>query len=325
MSQQNKNEEEWLLSPEESRFVLFPIKHLEIWEAYKDQEKSFWTAEEIDFSKDRKDWVTLNENEKHFVKHVLAFFAASDGIVNLNLLERFTNEVQVLEARIAYQYQAAVENIHSEVYSLMIDTYIKNETEKAYLQNAIKTIPCVQKKAEWALKWIGSDDHFAKRLVAFAIVEGIFFSGSFCAIYWLKHRNLMPGLTLSNEFIARDEGEHCKFACLLYSKINNRLKEETIREIVTEAVDIEIEFITESLPCTLIEMNANKMIQYIKCVADRLVRQLGYKDIYGEPNPFDWMEGISLLGKTNFFENRISQYKKADLSQSSNLIIDDDF
>ena len=247
MSQEKKNEDEFLLSPEESRLVLFPIRYPDIWKAYKDQEKSFWTAEEIDFSKDHKDWVKLTDNEKHFIKHVLAFFAASDGIVNLNLLERFNTEVQVLEARICYQYQAAIENIHSEVYSLMIDTYIKDPSEKTYLQNAIKNIPCVQKKAEWALKWIESDDNFAMRLVAFAIVEGVFFSGSFCSIYWLKQRNLMPGLTFSNEFIARDEGEHCNFACLLYSKINKRLDKEIIKEIVTAAVDIEIEFITENM------------------------------------------------------------------------------
>jgi ribonucleoside-diphosphate reductase beta chain len=321
----NNDEDEFLLSESESRFVLFPIKYPDIWEAYERQEKSFWTAKEIDLSKDYKDWIKLNDNERHFIKHILAFFAASDGIVNMNLLERFLNEVKVPEAKVCYTFQAAIENVHSLVYSLLIDTYIKDPKEKDYLFNAIQNIPCIKKKADWALKWIDSNDSFAKRLVAFAVVEGLFFSGSFCAIYWLKQRNLMPGLTHSNEFIARDEGEHCNFACLLYSKLKHKLSYETVKTIVMEAVEIENEFITSSLPCALIGMNSGKMTQYIKCVADRLIRQLGHDDIYGEANPFDFMENISLLGKTNFFENRPSQYKKLDLSTSSTFVYDDDF
>ena len=325
MSLNNYNDNtEFLLEKKNERFVLFPIQYPDIWEAYKKQEKSHWTAEEIDLSKDHKDWEKLTENEKHFIKHVLAFFAASDGIVNMNLLERFLNEVTVLEAKMAYTFQAYIENVHSQVYSLMIDTYVKDLKEKDYLFNAVSNIPCVKKKADWALKWIESEDNFAMRLVAFAIVEGIFFSGSFCAIYWLKDQNKMPGLTTSNEFIARDEGEHCNFACLLYSKLKNRLDRDTVINIVKEAVEIETEFITESLPCSLIRMNSVKMSQYIRCVADRLVRQLGYDDIYGDENPFDFMENISLLGKTNFFENRVTQYKKIDLSNSS-FALDDDF
>lgn len=309
---------------EEERFVIFPIKHKEIWDAYKKQQTSFWTAEEIDFSKDHNDWENLKLDEKHFIKHVLAFFAASDGIVNMNLLERFLNEVNVLEAKVCYTWQAMMENIHSEVYSLMIDTYIKDTTEKNYLFNAMKNIPCVQKKAKWAMKWIESEESFAKRLVAFAIVEGIFFSGSFCAIYWLKERNLMPGLTLSNEFIARDEGMHCDFACLLYSMLKHKLDYDIIKEIVKEAVEIETEFITESLPCNLIGMNSSLMTEYIKYVADRLIRNLGYKNMYNASNPFNFMENISLQGKTNFFESRVSQYKKADLSKQT-FSFDDDF
>jgi len=317
--------QEYLLSKKESRFVIFPIKETEIWEAYKTQQKCFWTAEEIDFSKDHKDWVKLKEPEKHFIKHVLAFFAASDGIVNVNLLDRFLNEVQVLEAKICYTYQAMMENVHSEIYSLMIDTYIKNRDEKNVLFNAIKYIPCVAKKAAWALKWIDSDECFAKRLIAFAIVEGIFFSGSFCAIYWLKERNLMPGLTLSNEFIARDEGLHCDFACLLYSMIKNKLDSDIVKQIIMEAVEIENEFITESLSCNLIGMNSVLMTQYIKYCADRLSRKLGCKNIYNVENPFGFMENLSLEGKTNFFESRVSQYVKADLSKSSTFTISDDF
>ena len=319
----SKNDKEYLLSEEESRFVIFPIRNEKIWEAYKVQQKSFWTAEEIDFSKDHQDWDKLKDGEKHFIKYVLAFFAASDGIVNMNLLERFLNEIQVLEAKVCYTYQAMIENVHSEVYSLLIDTYIKDRNEKNFLFNAIKNIPCVKKKADWALKWIDSDESYAKRLVAFAIVEGIFFSGSFCAIYWLKQRNLMPGLTTSNEFIARDEGQHCDFACLLYSMLKKKLDEESINQIIKEAVEIENEFITESLPCNLIGMNSSLMTQYIQFVADRLCRQLGCKNIYNVKNPFEWMENISLQGKTNFFENRVSQYKKADLSKG--FSISDDF
>jgi len=301
-----------LLDPDEQRFTPFPIRHKDIWACYKKQEASFWTAEEIDLSKDRDDWDNkLNKDERFFIKHILAFFAGSDGIVNMNLLERFSTDVKVLEAQIAYSYQAAIENIHSEMYSLLIETYIDEQKEKDVLFNAIKTIPCIKKKADWAMKWIKSDDLFSKRLIAFAIVEGLFFSGAFCAIYWLKTRGLMPGLTASNEFIARDEGEHCSFACLLYSKIVNRLDEKTIKDIFKDAVDIEKEFIIESLPCRLIGMNAELMSNYIEYVADRLLVQLGYTKIYNTVNPFDFMEKIGMEGKTNFFEGKPTQYQKA--------------
>lgn len=325
MSPQN-NQNEFLLSEEENRLTTFPIRHQDIWDAYQKQLKSFWTEKEVDLSRDYKDWVKLSKDEQHFIKTVLAFFAASDGIVNMNLVERFSQEIKPLEARYAYGVQIAIENIHATMYSLMIDTYIKNPNEKKKLLNAVETVPCVKQKAEWAFKWIESDESFAKRLVAFAIVEGIFFSGSFCAIYWLKERNLMPGLCLANEFIARDEAEHCRFACLLYSHLQyTKLSYETIKEIVIDAVEIETEFITESLPCSLIGMNSKKMIQYIKFVADKLVRQLGYKNIYNESNPFEFMENISLLGKNNFFENRTSQYKKADLTNVTSFKYTDDF
>ena len=318
----NIQNEEFIEDP--SRLVVYPIKHHKIWEMYKIQQKCFWTVEEIDFSKDYLDYVKLNENEQHFVKYVLGFFAASDGIVNLNLLERFLKDIDITEAQICYTWQAAMENIHAECYSLMIDTYIKDLDEKNFLLNAIQNIPCIGKKGKWAMKWINDkSSSFAQRLLAFACVEGIFFSGSFCAIYWLKERNLMPGLCLSNEFIARDEGLHCDFACLLYSMINDKLDYETVKELFTEVVDIEIEFITESLPCKLIGMNSEFMIQYIKYVADRLLTDLGYKKMYNESNPFPFMENISLEGKTNFFEQRVSQYKKADNSNSSFNITDD--
>jgi ribonucleoside-diphosphate reductase beta chain len=301
-----------LLDPSEQRLTLFPIRHQDIWECYKKQQASFWTAEELDLSKDKNHWDNkLNNDERYFIKHILAFFAGSDGLVNMNLLERFTNDVKILEAQIAYTYQASMENVHSEMYSLLIDTYIESPQEKDKLFNAIETIPCIKKKADWAMKWIKSDDLFSKRLIAFAIVEGIFFSGAFCSIYWLKTRGLMPGLTSSNEFIARDEGEHCSFACLLYSKIVNRLDESVVHDIVKDAVDIEKEFINESLPCRLIGMNAEQMTTYIEYVTDRLLTQLGYSKIYNAVNPFDFMEKIALEGKTNFFENRPSQYQKA--------------
>ena len=312
------------LLTEESRLVLYPIKNTKIFEMYKKQQKCFWTADEIDFSKDHKDWETLNADERHFIKYVLGFFAASDGIVNINLLDRFLKDVKVLEAQMCYTWQAAVENIHSETYSLMIDTYIKNSEEKNFLLNAIENIPCITKKANWAVRWINDKEaSFAQRIIAFACVEGIFFSGSFCAIYWLKERNLMPGLSLSNDFIARDEGLHCDFACLLYSMLANKLDYDVIKEMITEVVDIETEFITESLPCRLIGMNHELMKQYIEFVADRLVRDLGYDNIYNVKNPFSFMENISLEGKTNFFEQRVSQYKKADVS--STFTISDDF
>ncbi len=300
-----------LLKENRDRFVLFPIKHDEIWRMYKQAEASFWTAEEIDLSADHADWAKLDDNERHFVKHVLAFFAASDGIVNENLAERFLSEVQVPEARCFYGFQIAIENIHSETYSLLIDTYIKDDKEKDHLFHALDNVPCVKKKAEWAMRWIGSDATFAERLVAFAAVEGIFFSGSFCSIFWLKKRGLMPGLTFSNELISRDEGLHCDFACLLYSMLETKMEEWRIREIIMEAVGIEKEFVMEALPVSLIGMNAVLMAQYIEFVADRLLITLGYSKAYGTPNPFDWMDLISLQGKTNFFEKRVAEYQKA--------------
>ena len=322
--EQNDNEE-ILLSTEDNRLTVHPIKFDNIWALYKKQQKCFWTAEEIDFSKDTKDWENLKVEEKHFIKHVLAFFAASDTIVNINLVDRFLKDVNILEAQIGYTFQAMMENVHSEVYSLMIDTYIKDPKEKTYLLNAVENIDCVGEKSKWAFKWIESSEDFAARIVAFAVVEGVFFSGSFCAIYWLKERNLMPGLTLSNEFIARDEGLHVEYACELYSMLKNKLDAQTVNEIVKEAVEIETVFITESLPCKLIGLNSDNMIEYIKYVADGLLIDLGYPKIYNSSNPFDFMENISLEGKTNFFESRVSQYKKADLSNSSAFELSDNF
>ena len=300
-----------ILQENKDRFVLFPIKHNDIWEMYKKAEASFWTAEEIDLSSDQTDWTTkLNDDERHFIKHVLAFFAASDGIVNENLAVNFMNEVQYPEARCFYGYQIMIENIHSETYSLLIDTYIKEPHEKDKLFHAIETIPAVKHKAEWALKWI-ENGGFAERLIAFAAVEGIFFSGSFCSIFWLKKRGLMPGLTFSNELISRDEGLHCDFACLLYSQLVNQLPKEKVSEIITDAVSIEKEFVTESLPVRLIGMNADMMCQYIEFVADRLLLALGCSKVYNATNPFDFMELISLQGKTNFFEKRVAEYQKS--------------
>ena len=278
---------------------------------YKKAEASFWTAEELDLAHDHKDWAKLSDNERHFVSHVLAFFAASDGIVNENLAQNFSSEVQCAEARCFYGFQIAIENIHSEVYSLLIDTYIKDTSEKARLFNAIETVPCVMKKATWALKWLNRDiASFAERLVAFAAVEGIFFSGSFCAIFWLKKRGMMPGLAFSNELISRDEGMHCDFACLLYSKLVNKLPQSRVFEIICNAVTIESEFVRDALPVELIGMNSRLMIQYIEFCADRLLVALGYEKNYNTTNPFDWMEMISLQGKTNFFEKRVSEYSK---------------
>lgn len=321
---------------EKQRLTLFPILHQDIWSMHKKQEALFWTAGEIDFSKDGKDWEEMSHDEKWFVKHILAFFAGSDGIVNLNIMRNFSKDVPVFEAQVFYQYQGMMENIHSEVYSLMIETYIKDEDEKHRLFNAIEFVPCVQKKMKWALKWLESDERFAKRLVAFAIVEGLFFSGAFCAIYWLKERNLLPGLTLSNMFIARDEGMHCDFACMLYSKIQNKLSNDDIKGMIEEAVDIEKEFIVDSLPCKLIGMNSDMMIQYIQYVADRLCHMLGYDKIYNSKNPFNFMEAISVDSKENFFETRGSQYSKASVINQgksmydnregkSELVITDDF
>lgn len=289
---------------------------------YKKAEASFWTAEEIDLSKDLHDWNNrLNDDEKYFISHILAFFAASDGIVNENLVERFSGEVQVPEARCFYGFQIMMENIHSETYSLLIDTYIKEQAQRTYLFNAIDTIPCIRKKADWAIRWIqDKDSTFAQRLVAFAAVEGIFFSGAFASIFWLKKRGLMPGLTFSNELISRDEGLHTDFACLLHSHLTNRASKEIIRHIITDAVAIEQEFLTEALPCALLGMNSNLMKQYIEFVADRLLVAFGNEKVYKSSNPFDFMENISLGGKTNFFEKRVADYQKAGVMNSTKKV-----
>ena len=361
--------DEVLLQENKGRFVLFPIKHQAIWQMYKKHEASFWTAEEIDLSQDHRDWATLSSNDQHFIKHVLAFFAASDGIVLENLAEKFITEVQLPEARsdtphtlhtdhhlncrsapplltdlpaplfpsirCFYGFQLAMENIHSETYSLLIDTYIKDNAEKDRLFHAIDTIPAVQQKAQWALRWINSTNSFAERLVAFAAVEGIFFSGSFCAIFWLKKRGKMPGLTFSNELISRDEGLHTEFACLLYSMLRGRLTQQRVEEIIINAVKIEKSFICEALPVSLIGMNAALMSQYIEYVADRLLVTLGHAKVWNAVNPFEWMEMISLQGKTNFFEKRVGDYQKAgvmsgqesggNVQATSGFTIDADF
>jgi ribonucleoside-diphosphate reductase subunit M2 len=311
--------EEPLLKESKRRFVLFPIQYHEIWQMYKKAEASFWTAEEMDLSKDLHHWTNrLNDNERHFISHVLAFFAASDGIVNENLVERFSNEVQAAEARCFYGFQIMMENIHSETYSLLIDTYIKEPAQREYLFDAVETIPCVKRKADWAMKWISDQKStFAERLVAFAAVEGIFFSGSFASIFWLKKRGLMPGLTFSNELISRDEGMHTDFACLLFSHLKRRPHPETVKWIIMDAVTIEQEFLTDALPCALIGMNATLMRQYIEFVADRLLVSLGNEKVYNSTNPFDFMDMISLQGKTNFFEKRVSDYSKANINHSS--------
>lgn len=284
---------------------------------YKKAEASFWTAEEIDLASDLKDWEHLSSNERYFVSHVLAFFAASDGIVNENLAQNFATEIQSAEARCFYGFQIAVENIHSETYSLLIDTYIRDPAEKIHLLHAIETVPCVQRKANWALQWCAADHaSFAERCIAFAAVEGIFFSGSFCAIFWLKKRGLMPGLTFSNELISRDEGLHCSFACQLYSKLERKLSEEDIHALISEAVVVEKDFICDALPVSLIGMNAALMSQYIEFVADRLLHDLGYRPLFGSKNPFDWMDMISLEGKTNFFEKRVGEYQKSGVMAS---------
>ncbi|KAG5523103.1 hypothetical protein RHGRI_035043 [Rhododendron griersonianum] len=311
--------QEPLLTPNPDRFCMFPIKYPQIWEMYKKAEASFWTAEEVDLSDDIRHWdEALTADEKHFITHVLAFFAASDGIVLENLAGRFMKEVQVAEARAFYGFQIAIENIHSEMYSLLLESYIKDSNEKDRLFHAIETIPCVERKANWALKWIDGGESFAERIVAFACVEGIFFSGSFCAIFWLKKRGLMPGLTFSNELISRDEGLHCDFACLLYELLNNKLSEERVRGIVADAVEIEREFVCDALPCALVGMNGDLMSEYIEFVADRLLGALGYGKMYDAKNPFDWMELISLQGKTNFFEKRVGEYQKASVMNSLN-------
>ena len=318
--------EEHILKENKDRFVMFPLKYHDIWELYKTAEHSFWTAEEIDLSQDLTDWdEKLNNDEKHYIKNVLAFFAASDGIVNENLAENFLKEVQYPEAKSFYGFQIAMENVHSETYSLLIDTYIKDEVEKDRLFNAIDTVPSVKKKADWALKWIESES-FAERLIAFAAVEGIFFSGSFCSIFWLKKRGLMPGLAFSNELISRDEGLHCQFACLLHNKhITNKVSSERITEIIIEAVEIEKEFVTESLPVSLIGMNAKMMQQYIEFVADFWLSELGCKKVYNSENPFDFMDMLSLQNKSNFFEKRTSEYQKASDRNIDFGTLDEDF
>lgn len=318
-----------LLTDNPRRFVLFPIEHDDIWAFYKKSEASFWTAEEIDLQQDLSDWnKKLNDDERHFIKHVLAFFAASDGIVNENLAENMVNEVQYTEAKFFYGFQIMMENIHSETYSLLIDTYIDNKKEKDFLFNAIENLDCVKKKADWALRWIDNGS-FAERLIAFAAVEGIFFSGSFCSIFWLKKRGLMPGLSFSNELISRDEGMHCDFACLLYNQhIENKLSKETIQKLITDAVDIEKEFVTDAIPVNLIGMNAELMCQYIEFVADRLLVSLGNDKVYNVENPFPWMEMISLQGKTNFFEKRVGDYQKAGVNVQKDkqvFSLDEDF
>jgi ribonucleoside-diphosphate reductase beta chain len=309
---------EKILQENPNRFVVFPLQHHDLWKMYKEAKAVDWVAEEIDLDQDLKDWKKLNEDERFFIKNILAFFAASDGIVNENLAINFLNEVQYPEAKFFYGSQIAMENIHSETYSLLIDTYIKDEAERNHLFNAVETIPCVGKKAKWALRWIDSES-FVERLIAFAVVEGIFFSGSFCSIFWLKKRGLMPGLTFSNELISRDEGMHCDFACLLYKDhIQGKLPEARIIEIVTEAIDIEKEFITEALPVRLIGMNSDLMSQYLEFTADRLLVSLGCKKYYNSENPFDFMETIALQGKTNFFEKRVGDYNKAGISNGLN-------
>ena len=301
--------QEVLTNTNEKRYVIFPIKHDQFWTMYKRAEANFWTTEEVDLEKDKDDWKTLTSNEKHFIESVLAFFAASDGIVNENLVERFCQEVSILEAKFFYGFQIAIENIHSEMYSLLIATYVKDMEKQKYLFNAINTIPSVKKKADWALKWINSKDApFANRVIGFAAVEGIFFSGSFCSIFWLKKRGLMPGLCHANELISRDEGMHTEFAVLMYENLNNKPDSSVVIQIIKEAVEIEKEFITESLPCELLGMNNKLMIEYIEYVADRLLQMFKINKVYNTSNPFEWMELISVQGKTNFFEKRVGEY-----------------
>eukprot|EP00931_Biecheleriopsis_adriatica_P086548 TRINITY_DN6118_c0_g4_i1.p1 TRINITY_DN6118_c0_g4~~TRINITY_DN6118_c0_g4_i1.p1 ORF type:complete len:527 (-),score=154.68 TRINITY_DN6118_c0_g4_i1:52-1449(-) len=306
-----------LLKENPRRWVMFPLQYPAVWEMYKKHEASFWTAEEIDLSQDGKDWENLNNDEQHFVKHVLAFFAASDGIVLENLAAQFSTEVQIPEARAFYGFQMAMENIHSETYSLLIEQYVKDPVEKDRVFNAINTMPAVQEKASWAIQWMNRESSFAERLVAFAAVEGVLFSGSFCAIYWLKKRGLMPGLTFSNELISRDEGLHAEFACLIYSMLQNKLPEDIVHNLIKGAVEVERRFICEALSCDLIGMNRELMTKYIEFVADRLLSALGHTKLYNASNPFDWMELISLQGKTNFFEKRVGEYQKAGVMAST--------
>ena len=309
----SKNNLEPILTPDHNRFVMFPIQHEDIWQMYKKQVDCFWRAEEIDLTKDVDDWKTLNDQERHFISMILAFFAASDGIVLENLAVRFMGDIQISEARAFYGFQIAMENIHSHTYSLLIETYIKNQEEKQRLFSAIDNYPCIKKKSDWAQKWINDNrSSFATRLVAFACIEGIFFSGAFCSIFWMKKRGLMPGLTFSNELISRDEALHTEFAILLYSKLQKKINKSRIHDIIKEAVEIEIEFICDALPCRLIGMNSTLMTQYIQFIADRLCLQLGYDKIYNSANPFDFMELISLESKTNFFEKQNSLYSLAN-------------
>lgn len=319
---------EELLKPENARFTVFPIKYHKIWNLYKKMEAAFWTAEEIDWSKDKHDFKKLNPDEQKFIKYVLAFFSASDTIVNINLGERLSREVQPLEAKIAYTFQMMIEGVHSEVYALQIDNIIEDTKEKEQILNAIETVPCIKEKTNWMLKWVKSEDNFATRLVAQTITEGLFFSGSFCAIFWLKQKNIMPGLISSNELIARDEGMHCDYSIMLYQMLKNKLSEEKIHQMFIEAVNTERIFICESLPCYLLGMNSNLMEQYIKFVADQLIVKLGYNKLFKVENPFTWMESISIEGKTNFFEHRPTQYQRADVNnQTKNQAfeISDDF
>ena len=314
----NNQNNEIMLNENQNRYVIFPIQHKPFWEMYKKAEANFWTSEELDLSKDMTDWNKLNDNEKYYIKNILAFFAASDGIVNENLVERFCQEVKILEAKFFYGFQIAMENIHSETYSLLIDTYIKNNEEKHMLFNAIQNVPSIKKKADWALKWINDKNSpFSHRVVGFAAVEGIFFSGAFCSIFWLKKRGLMPGLCHSNELISRDEGLHTEFAVLMYKNLVDKPSTDTIINILKEAVEIEKEFITESLSCELLGMNKTLMSQYIEYVSDRLLKMFGIDPIYNSTNPFDWMELISVQGKTNFFEKRVGDYGKIDEDSSS--------
>ncbi len=321
-------EDEPMLKPSNDRFVLFPIEHHDIWEAYKKQQACFWTAEEIDMGDDLSDWEKLSANEQHFIKNVLAFFAASDGIVNENLAVNFSNEVQWPEARAFYGFQIMMENVHSETYSLLIDTLIKDNDEKTHLLNAIETMPTIMKKADWALKWTdASRASFGERLIAFAAVEGIHFSGSFCALFWLKQKGLMKGLTFSNELISRDEGLHRDFACMLHNQLNHRVSYDIALDIITEAVEIEKDFVTNALPVGLLGMNAEKMCEYIEFVADHLLTSLGFSKYYNTANPFQFMDMISMQGKTNFFERRVGEYQKAGVTtdNSTRFSVDEDF
>ena len=320
--------EELLLTESDRNYTIFPIQHDDIWTYYKKAMANFWTPEEVDLSKDYDDFVNLTDNERHFIEHILAFFAGSDGIVNENLVERFCSEVKLPEAQFFYGFQIAMENIHSETYSLLIDTYIKNPIKKAKLFNAITTIPSIKKKADWAIRWIGDESSFGERCIAFAAVEGIFFSGAFCSIFWLKKRGLMPGLCQSNELISRDEGMHTEFAVLMYKYLQNKPSEERILEIIREAVVIETEFITDSLSCKLIGMNSELMTQYIQYVADRLLQMLNIDKIYNATNPFDWMELISVQGKTNFFEKRVGEYSNVanpEANSNHTFALDEEF